>query len=288
MLEQLLSAGLKLVGGFMGKEAQDDANTAAANQARANYEHQKEFAQNSISWKAADAARSGIHPLYALGASTTSFSPVSVGHVGGSPIGEALSSIGQDVTRSAAANRSVTDRVSAVTTAQQVASGNLTLENMKLQNELLKQRVATMQGAQIGPGGPEEAANLMIPGQGQTAGINPEPMKIAPAGSAPSGEAGSITDIGWARTSTGWAPVPSKDVKERIEDNIIQEGLHAYRNNLLPSLGKNMVPPPFPAPDGQDWWFNSAKQEYQLWSSGSRPPMGHAVPVPFKHRFHYK
>lgn len=277
MLEALLSAGLKLAGGFMGQSAQKDANAAAAAQAQANYEHQKEFAQNSIQWKAADASRAGIHPLYALGASTTSFSPVSVGHVGGSPLGEALSGIGQDVTRAAAANRSPTERVAAVTTAQQVTAGNLSLENMKLQNELLKQRVATMQSAQVGPGGPEETQNLLIPGQGQTAGINPEPMKVAPAGSAPSGEAGAITDIGWSRTSTGWAPVPSKDVKERIEDNIIQEGLHAFRNNLLPSLGMNMVNPPFKAPEGQAWWFNTLKQEYQLYPLGQRPTMGHPV-----------
>lgn len=277
MLESFLTAGLKLAGGLMGQSAQKDANAAAAAQAQANYEHQKEFAQNSIQWKAADASRAGIHPLYALGASTTSFSPVSVGHVGGSPLGEALSSIGQDVTRAAAANRSPTERVAAVTTAQQVTAGNLSLENMKLQNELLKQRVATMQSAQVGPGGPEETQNLLIPGQGQTAGINPEPMKVAPAGSAPSGEAGAITDIGWSRTSTGWAPVPSKDVKERIEDNIIQEGLHAFRNNLLPSLGMNMVNPPFKAPEGSAWWFNTLKQEYQLYPLGQRPTMGHPV-----------
>lgn len=290
MLEALLSAGLKLAGGLMSQNQAKDAAAQQAAQAAQNRTDQYEFAQNAISWKAADAARAGIHPVYALGGSTTSFSPVAVGSMSSSPLGEALGSMGQDVTRAAAANRSVTDRVNAVgkvQTAQQLASGELHLENMKLQNELLKTRVANMRGAQIGPGGPEEEGNLLIPGQGNTAGINPEPMKVAPAGSAPSGEAGAITDIGWARTSTGWAPVPSKDVKERIEDNIIQEGLHAFRNNLLPSLGKNMVNPPFHAPDGQEWWFNTAKQEYQLWKHGSRPPMGHPVPSSFKSRFYY-
>lgn len=290
MLETLLGAGLKLVGGLMGQNQAKDAQEAANAQAAANIKSQYEFAQNAIQWKAADAAKAGIHPLYALGASTTSFSPVSVGQVTSSPLGEALGSIGQDVTRAASANRSPTERLNAigkVQTAQQMAGANLSLENQKLQNEILKIRVANMRGAQIGPGGPEEEGNLLIPGQGNTAGINPEPMKVAPAGSAPSGEAGSITDIGWARTSTGWAPTPSKDVKERIEDNIIQEGLHAFRNNLLPSLGQNMVAPPFNAPDGQSWWFNTAKQEYQLWPIGKRPPMGHPVPSSFKSRFYY-
>jgi hypothetical protein len=48
--------------------------SAAANNA-ANYEQQKEFAQNGISWKVADAKRAGIHPLAALGASTTPYTP---------------------------------------------------------------------------------------------------------------------------------------------------------------------------------------------------------------------
>lgn len=277
MLEELLGAGLKLFGGFMGKASQDEANQIARENAANNIALQKEFANNAISWKVADAQRAGIHPLYALGASTTSFSPVSVGVSGANPLADSLVSMGQDVTRAAAANRSPTNRVAAIGAAQQTAAGNLQLENMQLQNTLLRQKVAQQSGAQIGPGGPEEESNLMIPGQKNTAGINPEPMKTTPAGSAASGEAGSVTDIGWARTSTGWAPIPSKDVKERIEDNIIQEGMHAFRNNILPSFGMNMVNPPFKAPAGQSWWFNTAKQEYQIWPDGSRPAMGHRV-----------
>lgn len=280
MLETLLGAGLKLAGGIMSQNAAKDAAAQSYAIGQQNRTDQYEFAQNAIQWKAKDAERAGIHPVYALGGSTTSFSPISVGQVTSSPLGEALGSIGQDVTRAAAANRSPTERLNAVAkvqTAQNLEGANLTLENQKLQNEILKIRVANMRGAQIGPGGPEEESNLLVPGQGNTAGINPEPLKVAPAGSAPSGEAGSITDIGWARTSTGWAPTPSKDVKERIEDNIIQEALHAFRNNLLPSLGMNMVHPPFAAPAGQQWWFNTAKQEYQLWDIGSRPAMGHPV-----------
>ena len=36
---------------------------------------QREFAQNSIQWRAADAKKAGVHPLAALGASTHSPSP---------------------------------------------------------------------------------------------------------------------------------------------------------------------------------------------------------------------
>lgn len=43
---------------------------------KANIRHQREFAQKGIRWRVSDAKKAGIHPLYALGASTPSFSPV--------------------------------------------------------------------------------------------------------------------------------------------------------------------------------------------------------------------
>lgn len=274
-----LSAILTAGSGILNYVGAHNANETNASIAQQNIALQREFAQNGISWRVRDAQRSGIHPLYALGASTTSFSPVSVGAVNEmSGVASSLQSMGQDVSRAAAANRSPTDRVAAVATTQELTMNNLRLENAKLQNDILRNKVSQLNSGQLGPGGPEEEANLLIPGQKNTAGINPEPMKIAPAGSAPSGEAGAIADMGWSRTSTGWAPIPSKDVKERIEDNLIQEGMHAYRNNILPSFGHNLVNPPFKAPSGQEWWFNTLRQEYQLWPLGQRPTMGHRVP----------
>lgn len=41
----------------------------------ANYKAQKEFYQNSIKWRKEDALRSGINPIYALGAAGANFSP---------------------------------------------------------------------------------------------------------------------------------------------------------------------------------------------------------------------
>ena len=57
-----------IAGGLIG------ANNAQS-VAGMNYEAQKEFAQNGIRWKVEDAKRAGIHPLYALGASTQGYSP---------------------------------------------------------------------------------------------------------------------------------------------------------------------------------------------------------------------
>lgn len=257
MLGAIIGAIASAAGGYMNAQA-SQAN------AQRNIDLQREFAQNAISWKVRDAERAGIHPLYALGASTTSFSPVSVG---GDPLGAALAGMGQDVSRAAAANLPKTERANAiagVAQAQVLEAGQLRNENMMLQNEILKKKVADLVAGTIGPGGPEEKGNLLIPGQGDTAGIKTKPLEVAPAGSLPSAEAGAITDIGYARTTTGWAPVPSNDVKQRIEDNLPQEIMHWFRNNILPTFGYNLAPPPFEPPAGKMWIYSATRQEYQL------------------------
>ena len=49
---------------------------------------QKEFAKNSIQWRAADARAAGLHPLAALGINPSSATPVHVGSDPGQPMRE--------------------------------------------------------------------------------------------------------------------------------------------------------------------------------------------------------
>lgn len=58
-----------------------------------NMNTQKQYAQNGIQWRVEDAKKAGIHPLAALGAHTTSFTPISVG----SELGDAMQRIGQNL-----------------------------------------------------------------------------------------------------------------------------------------------------------------------------------------------
>lgn len=53
-----------------------DINASSQAFAREQMAMERDFAQNGISWRIADAARSGISPLAALGASAPSYSPV--------------------------------------------------------------------------------------------------------------------------------------------------------------------------------------------------------------------
>ncbi len=56
--------------------------------------YQREFAQNAIQWRTDDAVAAGVHPLFAMGANTTSFQP-SMGS--GSAAGDAVRQISQNV-----------------------------------------------------------------------------------------------------------------------------------------------------------------------------------------------
>lgn len=163
-----LSIGSKIVGGILGSKATSDANSDnLAYQEKINAQNiqlQKDFAQQGIRWKVADAKAAGLHPLAALGAQTNSFSPIAVGAVAQPDysISNAVSDMGQDISRAVAAHQSKAERARELERQQAINSANqkLSLErhqldvtNMGLQNELLKAQIAKMRG-QVGPGLP--------------------------------------------------------------------------------------------------------------------------------------
>lgn len=244
--------------------------------AASNIDLQKQFAQQGIRWKVADATAAGLHPLYAMGGQTMSFAPVSVGgtSIPGSSLvspahasaaelrsssaaGQGLANAGQDIGRAINATRTQDERVAAA------AMAGLSLERAHLENDLLRSQIAKNNSASNPP---MAGSPYLLEGQTQSGSpVKDAPLKrIAGPEGQPGSEPGAITDVGYARTATGWAPVPSNDVKERIEDNLIQETLHAIRNNVLPTIGINRQPPPFKAPAGQYWSYNPYRQEYQL------------------------
>lgn len=91
-----------LIGGGM-------SNNAAAANAATQYAHQKEFAQNGVRWKVADAKAAGIHPLAALGAQTFSYNPVMT-QAGDGGVSEALGRMGQGISRAAEAKALAEER----------------------------------------------------------------------------------------------------------------------------------------------------------------------------------
>lgn len=84
----VIGAAASIGGGFL-------SNMFNTQQRKGGEAFQREFAQNALSWRVADAKRAGIHPLFALGANVSSGQPVVVGDQVGPAIAEAGQSVGK-------------------------------------------------------------------------------------------------------------------------------------------------------------------------------------------------
>lgn len=102
-IAKVASIAAPIVGGFLSGKGSESAGAAAADSQtianRENIAYQKEFAQQGIRWKVADATKAGLHPLAALGANTHSFTPSVVG-TGTGGKGSMLSEMGQGIANS--------------------------------------------------------------------------------------------------------------------------------------------------------------------------------------------
>lgn len=260
MLGSLISAGASLLGGLMGKSSADDAREAQMAMNERNIALQKEFAQNGIQWKVQDAKAAGLHPIYALGGSTASFTPVSANFSADTSIPNAMAAAGQDIGRAVNATRSASDRVDAFSKTAQA----LQLENMSLQNDNLRSEIASKAARlnqQINPPMPSVADRWLIPGQAQASLpasiIKPDLFKQSPGDPwKTSQEPGANPDTGHLRTSGGLFPVPGQKAKEAIEDNWYQETMHFIRNNLLPMISPKFNEPPHPPSKGKAWVYD--------------------------------
>lgn len=232
-----------LVSGLVGRKSQKDA-------AEANAELQREFAQQGVRWRVEDAKAAGIHPLAALGMNPVQASPT---YVGDNPLPD-LGSIGQNIGRAIDAKRTERERDKARLDA--MIETSLQQENMQLQNDLLRAQIRTIQQPGHPPGLPNSA--YPIAGQPDSRVIDLPLQRIAGEGLNASKEVGSLPDFNYVRTSSGGlAPVPSRDVKDRIEDMAIPEVMWGWRNNIVPNVDPSALRP------GPGWVWNNFRQEYQ-------------------------
>lgn len=179
-----------IAGGLLSSKSNKDSNDANAEQAALNYQQQKEFAQHGIRWRVKDAKAAGLHPLAALGAQTTSFSPMAIGNTP-DPIGGYISDMGQNIDRAFDQTRSKAERDAELQRNEQhrretlerqktidklnVERHRADLEHLQLQNQLLASQIGRYKSAQLGPGMPANA--------GQSPAVG-KPSGVAPAGVA--------------------------------------------------------------------------------------------------------
>lgn len=285
MLGALFSAGSSLLGGLLGqksakkaqkqqikaskeqalmaKQASDEANATQLKIADQNVALQKEFAQNGVQWKAKDSLAAGVHPLFGLGAQTTSFSPVSVGSSTPSYYGDssrtpdmsmanAVSNMGQDIGRAIDATQ---------TQAQRLLTG-FQLERAKLENDLLRVNIARQSQA-TNPSMPSANQPWLIDGQGSTAttGETGRGITLTNQGHDPV----PINEVSYTWDGKGLTPQFSKDLADRMDENWIGSTLWGWKNYGKPSLGLEGLKPSqkeYPLPPGMHWGWDQGHFRY--------------------------
>lgn len=233
MFGEILGAATSIAGGLLQNKANKEANRQAEAQAQRQYEQQKEFAQSGIQWKVQDAEKAGIHPLYALGANTISYSPQSVGS-SATDFGF-LGNAGQNIGRAIDATRSNSGKLEAL----QLTASQLQLEGLALDNDFKRAQLASAAALanQTGsaPGLPNVSTAPSIngmPGQGNAPQIDVT-KKVSPHEGIPSIEAVAAPEVAMYSTrSGGYAPQIPQNLSESFEQDWPGFYQWMYRNKM--------------------------------------------------------
>lgn len=213
MIGDLIGAAANIAGGFINKGSQDEANRSNREIAIKNIKLQKRFAQEGVRWKVEDARQAGIHPLYALGAQTHSFSPVSAGAVADSSLGSGIAAAGQDLSRAVNATRTAPERIEAR------ALTRLQLEGLALDNDIKRATYASaVQRLQ-------QASNPPIPAIG--------PFEVPEAKKA---EERTPLMLEGNRVQTSPGTSPGKAWEDQLGDDLFSPG---FLPNLIGMIREN-------------------------------------------------
>lgn len=279
MLGSIIGAVANIAGGILGDKQDDVAQGRQLDLERDNMAQneklQREFAQTGVRWRVDDAKAAGIHPALALGAKISDYTPHNVGSTlpGKSSLPQALANAGHDIGRAVDATRTQSEREQARTL------GALSVERAGLENDLLRLQVqsanARLQRDQVGPPFPDPAhPGLRMTGSSDYPRLEEKPMQRTPGGEfSAHQEPGAIVETGFSATGDGgYSVLPSKDWKDRGEDQMAPEVFWAMRNNILPtvqSLGgvlrahAHQAPPRSWLPAGAvGWVYNPIKGAY--------------------------
>lgn len=248
MLGSLISAGTSIIGGLLGQS-----------NAKRQENLQREFAQNAISWKAADAERAGISKIFAMGAPTTSYAPVSVGQLGTS-----VADAGQHIGRAMEAQAGPAGRLGGI--SQEIAKAQL--DGLKVDNEIKRADLLSKMATRNQPGTPppllSDGETPSMPGQGNS-GIKLQ-KQIAPGGYLPQKSFGVAPEIDMYRTAKGWAPEVPQELGEAQESQPLSAAQWFLRNKLLPQFDHTYRTPPFKLPLDSNlmWSYNMFTGQYEV------------------------
>lgn len=272
MLGSLIGAAASLGGAFLGKSAAEKASERAYQHAQQQMAYQREFAQHGIQWRVEDAKRSGIHPLYALGAQTTSFAPVSVGS-SSYDMGPALAKAGQDIGRAIDQTRTGPDRAGAL----QVAMATAQLDGLKIDNDIKRAELASKMATNVtrGPGFPMPYMPPEFDGQGDAVNLSGNKIKLETRRDVsqpgnPSYVAGSGPSVGVVKNSTGgYSIVMPPELAESYESDMMGSWDWQIRNRMLPFFNDNVSKPSIPHnPHTEMVIFNPWQNQWEVRKKG--------------------
>lgn len=248
----MIGAIANVVGGLIGARSAEKAKDANVAMSAADREMQKEFAQQGVRWKVEDARAAGISPLFALGAPNFNYTPTSIGVQPDNSLGQGIANAGQDISRAIHATRTGQERADEYAKLQ-MENARLQNDGIKLRNQYMASQLAKINQPGTGPGLPSDGL------------VDMQPLKkIVSSPASLSQEPDSVTDIGYSSTNIGgYSPMKSKDSTERLEDDFWGNLAWNVRNRVLPTVGMDYNPP-YPAPEGNFWWYHPIRQEYLL------------------------
>lgn len=201
--------------GFLGGGGMSARKSAAL-----QYEYARNWAREELPLRVEGAKAAGLHPLAVLGGGST-FSPaIAVGGDNVSP----LRGLGQDISRAANAYSSKSERANSDVMAA------LSLERAKLENDLLRSQITAINRPTTPP-----FPSGSISGDVQ---FNPDEVTSTTgkgaftAGSNVAKPAVTVIRNRDGSTST----IPSQDAKQGIEDSLIYETDHFFRNRINPYI----------------------------------------------------
>lgn len=270
MLPALIAAGASLASGLMASQNSRKANEQSAANAARQEALQREFAQNGIQWKVADAKAAGIHPLYALGANTVSYAPQSVGI--STPDTSGFANAGQNLGRAIASTQTPDTNQQALNNAMFTQQ----IEGIKLDNDIKRTKLAsdlatTRLGA--GPpmptGGTSDIFNAFgtITADDIKLGapsIKTETRRDVTDPAAPSYIPGAGPSVGLMRNSTGgYDPVMPPELAESLESDYGGQLAWLLRNRLLPNI-YSTERPNLPTAEHEEVVWNRIKQQWEV------------------------
>lgn len=294
-----ISGAMGLAGGMINA-------TMSKKIAREQMRLQKEFAQNGIQWRVEDAKKAGLHPLYAIGANTTTYTPVSQDSAAmGNAVADAGAYLGKAVDQSI-------DRATQKALAQenlefqrrmrfnQLELARENLRGKRLDNDYAEQQMMNSLRAQ-GSANPARPISVSTPmgeffvnnsdqkrytakvgsnGATALAGVNLKPNDVTMTTPGnPAQGAGANPDYELVRTPDGYKKIMSQAFADRTDDDILAKvGWHLRHDaaDFLSSWGAWSRPAdldlrayPLPKgapPDVRRWRFHPIFLEYMPYS----------------------